>query len=179
MISGDTPFGIATNFTEYWTKPQPGAIELHLIVNSKRAVAYMERSAIRKNADAIDAYKVLIPKAYGAGESYPHQILGREIVVNPPSACTQTYMMASPFSSRAEAESFASYYCTRFFRFLVHIRKITQDALRSTYKWVPQQSWNRTWMDEELYGMYGITGDEIAYIESMIRPMDAADAPTN
>ena len=51
----------------------------------------------------------------------------------------------------------------------------TQDALRSTYTWVPQQSWNRTWTDGLLYTKYGITKNEIAFIESMIRPMGEGD----
>lgn len=114
-----------------------------------------------------------MPKAYGAGESFPHQILGKEVIAPPPAACTQTYLIVSPFQSEEAARSFASYYRTRFFRFLVSVRKITQDALRSTYSWVPQQSWNQTWTDELLYQKYGIGPDEVAYIESMIRPMEA------
>lgn len=135
----------------------------------------MKRGDIRKNADTIDTWKVLVPKAYGAGETFPHQILGREIVAAPPSACTQSYLVVTPFQSERAAQSFASYYRTRLFRFLVSLRKITQDALRSTYTWVPQQSWSRTWTDELLYTKYGITKSEIAFIESMIRPMGEGD----
>ena len=68
-----------------------------------------------------------------------------------------------------------SYYNTRFFRFLVSLRKITQHATHSTYTWVPMQTWDRTWTDTELYAKYGITTEEQAYIESVIRPMEAAD----
>jgi site-specific DNA-methyltransferase (adenine-specific) len=132
----------------------------------------MKRTDIRKNADAIDTWKVLVPEAYGAGDSFPHQILGKEIVAAPPSACTQSYLVVGPFASERAAQSFASYYRTRLFRFLVSLRKITQHALRSTYTWVPQQSWNRTWTDELLYTKYSITKDEVAFIESMIRPME-------
>ena len=81
----------------------------------------------------------------------------------------------SPFRSERAADSFASYYRTRLFRFLVSLRKITQDALRSTYLWVPQQSWDKVWTDELLYKKYGITKDEITFINSMIRPMGEAD----
>ena len=81
----------------------------------------------------------------------------------------------SPFQSKRAANSFASYYRTRLFRFLVSLRKITQHALRSTYSWVPQQSWDRVWTDELLYEKYGITKNQIAFIDSMIRPMSEAD----
>jgi site-specific DNA-methyltransferase (adenine-specific) len=172
MISGDTPFGIATNFDDWTDHPAKGRIPLHLISRGKRTIGYMNRTTVRKNADALDVWKVLVPKAYGAGETFPHQILGKEIVAGPPSACTQTYLTVAPFASERAARSFASYYRTRFFRFLVSVRKITQDALRSTYSWVPKQDWRRNWDDEQLYGKYGITHEEIDYIESMIRPME-------
>lgn len=173
LISGDTPFGIATNF-ENWSEEQGnGQIALHFISKGKRVMGYMARESIRKNAGVIDAWKVLVPEAYGAGESFPHQILGKEIVAMPPSVCTQSYLTVSPFQSEAAAKSFASYYRTRFFRFLVSLRKITQHALRSTYTWVPQQSWNQLWSDEQLYEKYGITPEEQAYIASQIKPMDS------
>lgn len=175
MISGDTPFGIATNFSDWTEKSGAGKIPLHLINRGKRSLGYVKRDTIRKNAGAIDAWKVLFPKGYGAGETFPHQILGKEIVAAPPSACTQSYGFIGPFPNEEAASSFASYYRTRLFRFLVSLRKITQDALRSTFTWVPQQTWDRTWTDAELYKKYGITAEEQAYIESMIRPMETAD----
>jgi site-specific DNA-methyltransferase (adenine-specific) len=175
LVSGDTPFGIATNFEDWSEKEGAGKIALHLISRGKRTVGFIKRGLIRKNTDALDVWKVFVPKAYGAGETYPHQILGKEIVAAPPSACTQSYLVVSPFQSKRAAHSFASYYRTRLFRFLVSLRKITQDALRSTYSWVPTQSWDTTWSDEMLYKKYGITKDEIALINSMIRSMDESD----
>lgn len=175
LISGDTPFGLATNFDGWNEKGGSGRLALHLINRGKRSMGYMKRTDIRKNTDAIDKWKVLVPEAYGAGETFPHQILGKEIVASPPSACTQSYLIVSPFMSESEAESFASYYRTRCFRFLVSLRKITQHALRSTYTWVPCQAWDSAWTDELLYKKYGITDDEIAFINSMIRPMGEGD----
>jgi site-specific DNA-methyltransferase (adenine-specific) len=175
LVSGDTPFGIATNFGGWTERSGNGKIALHLIEKTKRTIGYIKRSDIRKNVDVIDSWKVLVPEAYGAGETFPHQILGKEIVAGPPSSCTQSYLVVAPFHSERAALSFASYYRTRLFRFLVSLRKITQHALRSTYTWVPQQSWNKTWTDDELYEKYGITKDEVAFIESMIRPMEEAD----
>lgn len=175
LVSGDTPFGIATNFEGWSEKEGLGKIPLYLINRGKRSVGYVKRGEIKKNPDAIDAWKVLVPEAYGAGESFPHQILGKEIVAAPPSACTQSYLVVSPFKSQKAARSFASYYRTRLFRFLVSLRKITQHALRSTYSWVPQQTWDRVWTDEILYQQYGITKAEVAFINSMIRPMGEND----
>lgn len=175
MVSGDTPFGIATNFEDWTERGAPNKIPLHLISKGKRTIGYVKRDEIRKNVHLVDQWKVLVPKAYGAGESFPHQILGKEIVVSAPSACTQTYLVVSGFGSESEAMSFSSYYKSRFFRFLVSLRKITQDALKSTYTWVPQQKWDQTWTDELLYKKYGINSEEIDFIDSMIRPMGETD----
>jgi len=174
-VSADTPFGIATNFQDFADPAMPNSIALHHIVRGQRSIARVARTVVRKNATLVDSWKVLVPEAYGAGEAIPHQILGRAIVASPPSACTQSYLAVGPFKSRQEAESFAAYYRTRFFRFIVSLRKITQHALRSTYTWVPRQSWDRAWTDEELYAKYGLTDDEVRYMESQIKPMELGD----
>ena len=83
----------------------------------------------------------------------------------PGSVCTQTYLVAGPLSSKAEAKSVESYLRTRFARFLVSLRKPSQDVFRSMYRWVHTQPWDRTWTDAELYKKYGITKEEQAFIE--------------
>lgn len=177
LVSGDTPFGLATNFAEYKEKPFRGSVALYLTDRGKRVVAHTARAGVRKNIPLIDAWKVLLPEAYGERGAIPALVLGPSIVAPPESVCTQTYLVAGPLKNQKAAASFQSYTKTRFFRFLVSLRKITQHALRSTYSWVPQQTWDRTWTDETLYAKYGITTQEQEYIESQVRPMnlDSAD----
>lgn len=175
LVSGDTPFGLATNFAKYKGKPFRGSVALYITDSGKRVVVHTARSGIRKNVHLIDSWKVLLPEAYGERGAIPALVLGPSIVTPPESVCTQTYLVAGPFASRKAATSFQSYSRTRFFRFLVSLRKITQHALRSTYSWIPQQTWDRTWTDEELYAKYGITRKELAYIESQVREMNLND----
>ena len=121
---------------------------------------------------AIYQWKVMIPKAGSdGGKKIPDSVLGKPLIAELPSVCTQSYLFFY-VNLEKEAQSIESYYRTRFFRFLVSLRKITQDATRSTYTWVPQQNWDIHWTDEKLYEKYGLTKDEVSYIESMIRPMD-------
>jgi site-specific DNA-methyltransferase (adenine-specific) len=110
--------------------------------------------------------------AYGAGEDFPHQILNKPFYGEPNSCCTETYLVIGPYSSKKIAENVISYIQTRFFRFLVLLRKNTQHAAKSVYTFVPTQNFDEPWTDEKLYKKYGLTEDEIAFIESMIRPMD-------
>lgn len=172
LVSGDTPFGLATNFSKYKDKPFRGSVALYLTDRGQRVVRYTTRSGIRKNQHLIDTWKVLLPEAYGERGAIPALVLGPSIVAPPDSVCTQTYLVAGPFASRKAANSVQSYTRTRLFRFLVSLRKITQHALRSTYSWVPQQPWNRTWTDEDLFSKYGITRKEQAYIASQVRAMN-------
>jgi len=172
LVSGDTPFGLATNFAEYKDKPFRGSVALYLTDRGQRVVVHTARSGIRKNVHLIDSWKVLLPEAYGERGAIPALVLGPSIVAPPASVCTQTYLVAGPLASRKAADSLQSYTRTRFFRFLVSLRKITQHALRSTYSWVPQQTWNRTWTDDDLYAKYGITQKEQAYIGSQVRSMN-------
>jgi len=68
-----------------------------------------------------------------------------------------------------------SYIRTKFFRFMVLLHKSTQDASSKVYKFVPIQDFSEPWTGEKLYKKYGLTAEEIAFIESMIRPMELSD----
>jgi site-specific DNA-methyltransferase (adenine-specific) len=110
--------------------------------------------------------------AYGAGEDFPHQIINRPFYGEPKSCCTETYLVIGPFETEKQAKNVISYISTRFFRFLVMLRKNTQHAAKGVYQFVPMQDFSELWTDEKLYAKYGINKEEIAFIESMIRPME-------
>lgn len=171
-LTADTPFGIATNFDGFHDKKKSGDVELHYVRSGKRAIGFVRRSTITKNAHLIDKWKVLVPKAGSdGGQKIPDSVLGKPWLSPPPSVATQTFL-AFWVASEAEARSLESYYRTKFFRHLVSMRKLTQDALRPMYSWAPVQVWNRQWTDEALYKKYGLTTEEIDYVEAVIRPMD-------
>lgn len=90
----------------------------------------------------------------------------------PDTCCTETYIVIGPYPNKKKALNVISYIQTKFFRFLVLLQKNTQDALRRVYSLVPIQNFNEPWTDEKLYKKYGLSKDEIAFIESMIRPME-------
>ena len=71
-----------------------------------------------------------------------------------------------------ESKNMATYICTKFFRFLVMLKKASQHAPASVYQFVPLQDFSHPWTDEMLYKKYNLTEEEIAFIESMIRPME-------
>ena len=171
LVSSRKPFGLATTDLGHSDKNNGD-----ILIYQRGEVAYLRKSMVSKNSEWINQYKVLISKAYGAGETYPHQILGRPIVAEKNSCCNETYLVIGPFKTRAIAENVASYIATKFFRFLVLLLKNTQDATKSVYQLVPQQDFTKPWTDEELYKKYKLTKQEIGFIESMIRPMgeDAA-----
>jgi len=176
ILTADTPFGIATNFEGFHAKKKSGDIALHYVRSGKRNIGFVARTTITKNASLIDKWKVLVPKAGSdGGQKIPDSVLGKPWLSAPPSVATQTFLAFS-VESGDEARSLESYYCTKFFRHLVSLRKLTQDALRPMYAWVPIQPWNQSWTDEALYKKYGLTHDEISYIESVIRPMDVSGA---
>ncbi|MDX1016382.1 restriction endonuclease [Sinorhizobium medicae] len=178
LVSGDTPFGLATNFTDYARDEMPNDAQVLLYANvaTKRVRGAVARDAISKNAHLIDVWKLFLPVA-GSGRERERSgvdvVLGPSIVGEPGSVCTQTYLAAGPLSSKEEAESVEAYLQTRLARFLVSLRKPAQHVFRGMYRWVPIQPWNQTWTDAALYKKYGINETEIAFIEQMIRPMGA------
>jgi site-specific DNA-methyltransferase (adenine-specific) len=175
ILARDKEFGWTSNFDGFHAKERPGDLPIYYIRKMKRDVGYIERDAVTKSAHLIDSWKVLVPQAFNGGDGLPHQILGKPLIAPSPSVCTQSCLFFY-VSSRDEALSLQSYYATRFFRFLVSVRKITQHATHSTYAWVPMQTWDRTWTDEALFEKYGITPEEQAYIASQVRPMNLSEA---
>jgi site-specific DNA-methyltransferase (adenine-specific) len=179
LLTGDTPFGLATNFKAFRPgEPREGEVKVYASSNAGRRSGAMKRSDITKNTHLIDTWKVLAPQA-GPGNSgghvLPDMVLGKPSIAEPNSICTQTWIAAGPLKSKKQAEILAHYLQTSFVRFLVSLRKISQHAMKGVYHWVPQQDWSHDWTDEALYKKYGITKDEIAFINSMVRPIGDGD----
>lgn len=171
ILSVDKEFGWTSNFEGFHEKQRSNDITLHYNRKGRRLTAWIDRKDIGKSSHLIDTLKVMVPAAYGERGTRPATVLGPSFIAASPSVCTQTYLFFY-VDSEKKADSLNSYLRTRFFRFLVSLRKITQHATRATYTWVPQQSWDRTWTDEELYRKYKLTKDDISFIESRIRPME-------
>jgi site-specific DNA-methyltransferase (adenine-specific) len=174
ILSADKEFGLTSNFDDYKDQPFPAAIPLYAYQRSQRIVGWISRKEITKSRDLIDTWKVLIPAAGFESQILPTPVLSSIRRAPNPSACTQTYLFL-PASSEAEADHMESYVRTRFFRFLVWLRKVSQHATRATYSWVPQQAWDRPWTDKDLFKKYGLTKPEIEFIESVVRPAGEAD----
>ena len=171
-VSAIQPFSIRTNFRGAET-PKGMRRPIRLIGNGGET--FIERSDVPRNDAWIDEWKVLLGRAYGAGDAFPHQIFNHPIVAEPGTACTETYLVIRRFKKQAEARRFATYLRTRFVRFLVSLRKNTQDIYNERFQFVPDLPMDRDWQDAMLYKKYSITKDESAFIDSMIRPMDGED----
>lgn len=88
-------------------------------------------------------------------------------------------MYIGPFESENEAVNAMSYVGTRLFRFLVLMRKPSQDATRRVYGFVPLQDFSEPWSDEKLRSKYGITDTEWGFVEQMIRSVDVGETSNN
>ncbi len=170
IVSTSKPFGLRTYFKGK-VNPFDGAVKLF----QNGGIGYIDRKIITKNNNMIDYYKVLIPRVGSGSDSFPHPILGKPFVAEPGSACTETYIVIGTYNTREEAQNVCQYISTKFFRFLVLLIKSTQDAPARVYKFVPLQDFTEEWTDEKLYAKYGITEEEIAFIDSLIRPMELDD----
>lgn len=180
LVSANDPFGYDVRVENSYYRVKPdikkkpfnNSVPIYYFGWKKDGVGYVERSTVRKNQELIPECKIFISRAYGAGENFPHQILGVPFLAPKGSVCTETYLMIGPFKSEEEAQNALSYISTKFFRFLVMLKKNTQSATPAVYQFVPMQDFSKSWTDEELYAKYNITAEEIEFIDSMIRPMD-------
>ncbi|NLM85097.1 MAG: restriction endonuclease [Clostridiales bacterium] len=166
LVSSRKPFGLSSDFKSF---SKTGEIRLY----ANKATGYVAPKQILQNKQWIKQWKVYISYAYGAGEEFPHQILNKPFIGEPDSACTETYLLIGPFESIEICKNVISYISTKLFRFLVLLIKNTQHATSRVYQFVPLQDFSKPWTDAELYAKYSLSEEEIAFIESMIRPMDA------
>ena len=167
LVSSRKPFGLSTTDKGHATKRGDD-----IIIYQHGGIAYFSRSKIQRNVQWVNQYKVYITKAYGASDEWPHQILNKPILGQKGDCCSETYLLIGPFKTKDEAINVISSMRLRLFRFLVSLRKISQDATQNVYQFVPLQDFSKPWTDEELYRKYKLTKDEIAFIESMIKPME-------
>lgn len=133
---------------------------------------YINKSNIKQGLDSISKYKVFVAKAYGERGDFPYLVLGKPFIGEPDTCCTETYLLIGASDKKDYVENIISYIKTRFFRFLVLLKKNTQNAAKGVYQFVPLQDFSKPWTDKELYTKYNLTDEEIAFIESMIRPME-------
>jgi site-specific DNA-methyltransferase (adenine-specific) len=167
LVSSSKPFGFRT----YIKERQLMNKESDLLLYGNKSVGYIDKKDVTINQKWINQWKVFISCAYGAGEDFPHQILNKPFIGEPGSVCTETYLMIGPCQSKKQAENIISYIKTKFFRTMVLIVKNTQHAVKSVYKHVPLQDFSKPWTDAELYEKYGLSQEEIDFIESTIKPM--------
>ena len=168
-VSTSKPFGMRSNFSDFTSiQTEKHSVKLYRFGEN----GYVAKKIIVKNEKLIDRYKVLVSKASPGGDEYPHSIVSQPIVSEPNSVCTETYLVIKDVDSRIEAENLVSYIKTRFFRFMMSLVKNTQNISKASYTFVPLQDFSHPWTDEMLYRKYKLSSDEIAFIESMIRPME-------
>lgn len=175
LVSTRLPFGLPNTYKG--NKIQTNSTDLKIYVSGndrevRGTTAYVPKNKVIKGQEMISWHKVYIAKAGSGSDAFPHPILPKPFYGEPGTVCNESYLVIGPFKDKAECENVMSYIATKFFRFLVLQKKNSQNAAKGVYKLVPQQDFSKPWTDEELYDKYGITDEEIAFIDSMIRPMN-------
>jgi site-specific DNA-methyltransferase (adenine-specific) len=174
LVSPRKPFGLDTTFKGSSTKRNG-----HLLVYQNGGTGYISRNSITMGTKFIDGWKLFTGRAgpgTGNRDTYPHRIISTPFLGEPGSISSETYICIGPFDSKNKAESALSYLCCRLTRFLILLHKPAQGTTREVYTFVPTQKWDKTWSDELLYQKYGISDDEIAFIEKVVRPLGDGEA---
>lgn len=159
------------------SEPFPNA---HVLRCKGNKLRYIEESAVTKNIDLFLQYKVFISKSSGA----PHtdrKVIGTPYFAEPRTACTDSLISIGGFSNPYEANSLVAYLKTKFLRYLVQTVKSSQNVTQIVYRFVPMQDFTENsdinWdcsieeIDQQLYKKYGLTTEEIEFIEKNVQPM--------
>ena len=173
MVYSRNPFGFPSTYNFCATRPSNKTIK---IMTSKGDFYVPERD-VSTNSDIINEWKVVMSKtsAEHAGQADKEgrkKVVSRIEVLGKQYICSESYLLIGHMKTKESADNLVEYIKTRFFRFLLSSVLLTQNIAKDKFQFIPQQDFNIRWTDEELYKKYNLTDDEIAFIESMIRPME-------
>ncbi|WP_034741899.1 Eco57I restriction-modification methylase domain-containing protein [Hyphomonas chukchiensis] len=176
QVSSQKPFGLRT----YFRGASSPSKENDLVVLQSGGRAWTSRAEITAGQELIDKWKVFTSKSSSehAGQfdkNGQRRVLSKSGVIPPGSVVTETYILLGTYDNETEARNCFTYATTKFFRFLVATRSSAQDLAKSAYSFVPIQDFSQPWSDRDLYVKYGLSEEEIAHIEKLIRPMSASD----
>ncbi len=149
-------------------------------------IRYVSKDKITKNIDLADKWKIFISKGNGGagtlGDGKPVAILGKPYIGKARSVCTDSLIPIGSFDTKKEAINLQKYIKTKFLRYMVGILKVSQNVYQNVYQFVPLQDftdksdidWSKSVaeIDRQLYKKYNLDDSEIAFIESMIKPME-------
>ena len=135
---------------------------------AKRITGYITLADVTDKYEALGKYKIFFTTTYSSDAVVPPDyIKGYKM-----DLCTETFLVIGPFSTENEMDNCATYMDTGFFRFLLFIGHGTMQVNQTVFSYIPLQDFTKPWTDEELYKKYNLDEDEIAFIESMIKPME-------
>lgn len=172
MVKPYKPFGLRS-YVRGEKKRTPNSVILY----SSEGVSYIDRDKITTCEDIIDRYKIMTSKllAEHAGEpdkSGKYRVLSRTEIIGQNTACTESYLILAAFDNMRETDNCCKYCFTKFFRFLLLQFMSSINMTKEVFRFVPLQDFSKPWTDAELYAKYGLTEEEVQFIESMIKPME-------
>ena len=167
------PFGFTGTYNYQHKKPFSDSVE----IMTSNGNYFVPRKDVTSNMSLVDEWKVVMSKtsAEHAGQADKDgrkKVISRIEVIGPGKICSESYLLLWHSNSNKIADNFKVYVKTCFFRFLLSSVLLTQNIAKDKFQFVPLQDFSHPWTDEMLYKKYGLTQEEIAFIESMIRPMD-------
>jgi hypothetical protein len=162
IVSSRKPFGIPSNYSD-WSKK--GSIKCYC---KNMSINYVDKCLDKNNY--VNKYKVCTSGAINLNKNGSFEVYNSLFIAEPNSVCTETYIVANAFDTMIEAENYIKYMKTRFYRFMLSSRIISQNVSKENFKWVPDMvDYNHTYTDADLYKHFELTKKEIEHIEKSIK----------
>ena len=175
IISARKPFGFESQIikTPIFHDTRDNMDTPILCYGKAARIGYIELTEIHSHSEWIDKWKVYVPESNNIGTEL-NDDNQNSFVGSPGTICTETYLVvgAELDLTQEKASNLSNYLRTRFARFLLSLAKISQHGTGKTYRFIPIQDFSKSWTDAELYAKYGLTAEEIDFIESKIKPME-------
>lgn len=174
IISPLMPYGMNTSYRGFKNKTTDKNIKLY----ASNGITYISEEEITKGLESVYKYKVMVSKTSAEHAGEPSSdgrfrvIPSSMQVIAPGEVCTHSYFVIGSFDDKVYAQNVYSYLKTKFVRFLMLLCISGFGLSKIVFPFVPIQDFSKPWTDEELYEKYGLNDEEIAFIDSMIKPME-------
>ncbi|MCR5061549.1 MAG: Eco57I restriction-modification methylase domain-containing protein [Saccharofermentans sp.] len=151
--------------------------EHSITIYSSKGHGYVSPSEIKKNRDIVDKYKVfatrLVPcnGEVGIDPSKGYKSITTPRILKPNEIITFSYILLGVFDTEKEAKNYRNYICTKFARFMLRLTYSSMNISKNNFLFVPKLDFLREWLDEDLFEYFGLTDDEAAYIDALMRPV--------
>ena len=172
LVEARNPFGLSSKTRGTLNKKLNDDLKLY----TSKGESYISQKMVTVNRELINKYKIMISKVTSEHAGEPakdgkFRVVSTNKIIRPNEVCTDSYLIIFSSDSLIEVQNFKCYLSTKFFRFLLLQAVSSINLSKDKFYFIPRQDYSKIWTDDKLNKKYGLSNDEIEFIDSMVKEL--------